>query len=272
VTVAPGATVTAAGAIQITASLPGAAASGLGGASQPVELIDILDFVLTVTMVQATSGGVDDETDQAYLNRLSEQLSLLTLTPVLAVDFAKLAKNVPPVYRAVALDNFNPADNTYTNERMVGVCCIDINGNPLSAPAKANVDAYLQSLRETNFIVNVFDPTYTIVAVTTQVHCLPGFTPASVIAEVQAALVRYLNPATWGQPIGGDTSSSPQDWTNTKVVRKYEVSQVINSVGGVDYIMTLTLGIPPAGLTEADVTLLGQVCLPTAGTMTVTTG
>jgi hypothetical protein len=273
VTIAAGATQTAAGEVIIQGMIPGANTSGLGSSGGTVDLVDVLDFVDHVTMVQITSGGQDAEDDTDYLNRLVEELSLLTRTPILPAEFALQASNMPPCYRAVALDGYNPANDSFNNPRMVTVVPIDSNGNPLSAPDKTNIKNYLQSVREVNFIVNMMDPTYTLIDVTTSVHLLSGNDPPTVIANVTAALTNYLNPANWGRTsFGTELPLDPQVWTNSTMVRKYEIGQVINSVTGVDYINPsgLSIGIHGGAMGEQDVTMPGRVALPRAGTITVT--
>lgn len=109
VIVLAGSLVTVAGAIVIASLEEGVAGNALAGPA--VELIDILDFVSSVVLTAPTSGGVEAESDAEYLNRLTGQLQLLTRTPILPQDFAALALNVPGVYRAVALDLYNPFHN-----------------------------------------------------------------------------------------------------------------------------------------------------------------
>ena len=274
VTVPAGSTATAAGEVIIQGMIPGANTSGLGGAGATVDLVDILDFVVSITMTQITSGGQDAETDADYLNRLTTELSVLTRTPILPQDYATLTRFITPTYRAVALDGYNPANDTLNNPRMVAVSAIDSNGNALSAPDKTNIKNYLQSLREVNFIVNMMDPTYTLIDVTTNVHMVSGYTSANVISAVTTAITNYLSPANWGLPsVGTDTAYDPRDWINRTVVRKFEVSQVINDVPGVDYIVPngLSLGVHLAAMGEQDVTLAGRITLPRPSTITVTT-
>jgi len=111
VTVPPGSTVTAAGAVTIIAVESGANGSGLGAPAGPVELITPLDYVSTIVQVAVTTGGVDAEEDEEYLSRLSDKLSLLGNALVLPVDFAAAARTVTGVERAVALDGYNPDAN-----------------------------------------------------------------------------------------------------------------------------------------------------------------
>lgn len=374
ITVPPGSSITAVGAITIAAIDPGATGSGLGGVGANVELIDTLDFVLSIVSTAATSGGQDAETDGDYLNRLVLNLQLMTRTPILPNDFAKLALNIPPTYRAVAIDGWNPdylnekqsvtvnaAGGTFKltfsgqqtgalawnitavnlktalealsniapgdvivtggpgataplvveftgvyhatnvpimvsdpalltggagtaivattqestlefgNERMVGVVGVDSMGAALSAPTKAAILTYLDGLREVTFVVHVTDPTYTNIDVTTDVHVLPGFDAVTVQATVSSVITQFLSASTWGQPVGGsDRSGDIHAWLNDTVVRLYDVSHVIKGVDGVDYINSLTMAVHGAGLTAANVPLVGVVPLPAADVITVT--
>lgn len=109
VVVAPGATVTTAGEVNIVALEEGAGAGNLGSAGGPVEVIDQLDYVTAVTLVAATGGGIDAEEDDKYLNRLREFLTLIAPRPVIADDYALYTKVMfPEVDRALALDLTNP--------------------------------------------------------------------------------------------------------------------------------------------------------------------
>lgn len=114
VIVPAGLNATPAGAVAIAAVNSGANGSNLGGVGAPVELIDVLQFVTTVTTTGITTGGVDAETDAEYLNRLTSELQLLTITPVLPSEFAALAKTIPGIYRSVAIDLYNPSHNLLT--------------------------------------------------------------------------------------------------------------------------------------------------------------
>ena len=103
-----GTTATNSGEVLITAVNPGADSSGL---TNPVTLIDVLAFVTGVTVVGQTTGGMDAQTDSEYLNHLVQQLQLMAPRPILAPDFAAMAKNIAGVYRATAIDGLKPAQN-----------------------------------------------------------------------------------------------------------------------------------------------------------------
>lgn len=257
VVISPGSSVVA--GVEIEALEEGSLGNGLGPGG--IELVDALSYIAAVTADQATSGGVDEETDEAYLDRLAAELQLLAPRPILAEDFAVLARRTGEVHRAVALDGYNPTDQTFDNERMVAVALVDIDGQPVSQAAKDETQTRLDNRREVNFVAHIIDPTYTVIDVTFAVTAWDDFDLADVEARAVEAVSSYLSPATWG---GGN--ESPPEWrSGTKIVRYLEVAQVVNNVPGVDYVKTLEVN---AG--TVDVTMSGVAPLPNVGIVTAT--
>lgn len=255
-TVPPGSTATAAGAVALDALDDGEGGNGFGPGA--MELIDALAFVSTIAATTTSGGGVDAETDAAYLNRLVDELSLMSPRPILPGDFAIIARRVPGVYRATAIDGYNPGDLSYGNERMVTVAVVDENGDPVGATIKTAVDDLLEAEREVSFIIHVIDPTYTAIDVDFDVSPTLEADAATVRTAIIDAITDYLSPATWG---GGN--EVPPVWRNETVIRYLELAALINAVPGVDFIRTLTV----EGGT-ANVTLTGAAPLPQPGLIT----
>lgn len=112
VIVAPGSSVTAAGEVAIRATDSGTVGNGFSGV---VELVDTFDWVTSIALVSSTGGGIDPETNPVYLDRLSRKLQSLSTVPILNADFANAAKDADPgVFRAVAIDLYNPFHNFLT--------------------------------------------------------------------------------------------------------------------------------------------------------------
>lgn len=258
VTIAPGDTTTETGAVLIQAIEEGASGNDLGPSS--IELIDALSYVSGITAVGVTGGGADGETDDEYLARLVDELSLFAPRPILPHDFALLARRVSGVHRAVAVDGYNPDNDSTDNERMIAVAVIDRYGVALTTEIKDEVEALLESMREVNFVVNVIDPEFTAVDIDFTVIAFPGYSATTVHDAAVDALAKYLDAATWGVDPGDTLQLS---WTNETDVRYLEVASVLNAVPGVRYVSALTLD---SG--TADVTLDGVVTLPTAGSIT----
>jgi hypothetical protein len=269
VAIPPGSNQTAVGEVIGTAAIPGAASSDVGVADGPVELIDTFVWIDYVTQSGPSAGGEDAESDDAYLDRLALELQTISPRPILPRDFSILARKVPGVQRATTLDLYDPANNTWNNERMVTVVSIDEDGNPVPSTIRDDVKNYLDAMREINFIVNVMDVIVTGVDVTCNVTILEGYDPVDVVGRVGDTLRNYFDPAKWGIDVN-DNPNDPKTWNNINTVYYLEVSSVINLVGGVGRITDLRIG--PAGGAQyaADLTLPGVVTLPSPGTFNIT--
>lgn len=264
-TIPAGQTATAAGAVVIAAIQIGASNNNLGAANQVIQLIDVLDYVQSVTLVNPTTGGTDAEIDADYLARLSSRMQRLSQRPILPADFSAMALDADPsIARAVAIDGFNPADSSYNNQRMIAVAAVDANGNAVNATVKNKIDTLLQANREINFIVNVIDPHYTTVNVVVTYHLATGFDQTTVDNGITGAINNYLNPALWGQDPTVAQGSSSNTWVETPNIYYNEVIGIVSTVPGVDHVTALTLN---TGTT--DIVMATPAALPKVGTLTI---
>jgi hypothetical protein len=246
---------TPAGAIQIRALEEGVRSNNL---DTTPELLNILDYVEGITLTGPTTGGVDEEDIDTYLDRLARRLQLMADRPILPRDFEIYTTSVfTGIARALAIDGYNPADATFGNEKMIAIAALDTSGTPIDAPTKAAVQAQLEAVREVNFVVNMIDPTFTDLTIDTTVRAYEGFSAAQIIANVQAAVGLFLNPLQFGQPDYGD---APVEWLRDNMVRYLDMAAVIrNRADGVNYIEDLQIN---GGV--ADVALAGVAPLPDA--------
>lgn len=230
-------------------------------AATDFEPFDAVEFVSAIASSTITSGGVDAETDDEYLNRLSDEFELFSISPVRIGDFAKLARRTPGVHRALAVDGYNPDLNTHDNERFTALAPVDEAGNPVSAGVKAQLDADMEARREINFDIRVFDPTYTDIAVVVTVQAEPGYDQATLDADVTAAIAAYLDPATWGDSSG---DNEPPTWDAGRTTVFYlELAEAINAVPGVDRITTTAANFDlTVNAGRVDVALAGEAPLP----------
>jgi len=153
------------------------------------------------------------------------------------------------------------------NEREVTVAITAADGTTLNSDTLAAVQAWLESLREANFIVNVIDPTYSTVYVTVSIHPLATFNSSDVQSAVQEAIVNFLTPANWGLPV-----SSVAGWTNYTTIYTSKLAAVVQNTAGVDYIQdgSLKLGLSSSPSGTVDLLLPGPVALPQATDASVT--
>ena len=262
--------------VTLVASERGTEYNGLTGT---VELVDAIAWVSEVAIVGESSGGVNQETDEEYENRLAGALALQAPRPITAADFATMAFDAPTstigasVGRATAIDGYNPEAATYGNERTVCVFAVNAQGLALTSEARTKLKEWLQGYRELNFVIFVWDASRTKLYVTTQVHCLPGYSSEAVAANVKAALLSYINPASWGNPSAQTTGVN--SWLNStagfNVVRINKLINICESVPGVDYVPVgqLKLGTAPSPAGTVDVTLAGPAPLPESESATI---
>lgn len=260
------------------------------GATNPAQLVSQINWVSGVSVAAPASNGVDQESDDQYVQRLASTAQLLGYATVTAPDYAARALNWVPlpatdqqeVGRATAIDGYDPTSNTLGNEREVTVCVTDANGlalnndtlygiggssgNIITNPAQWGVAGWLASFREMNFIVNVVSPNYTPVYVAVTLHAAPGFTTATVQANVQSALLAYLSPPNFGLPQGATVG-----WTNSQTVFHSRVEAIIQNTQGVDHVSLLAVDVNSHPTNTADLALPGPFPLPTSSVTTIPT-
>lgn len=222
--------------------------------------------VSSATVLASAAGGLDAETLTAYLERLTDYVSLLRPGGVTGNDLAALARTVPGVHRAVGIDLYDATAGTYGHERTATVVAIDTLGYPFSSD---ELQAVLEAAREVNFVIYQGEPTFTPVTIEVQVHARPDADADDVHAQVVAAVTAYISPAVWGS-----TDYAPSSWTERTTLRIFDVISAILTVPGVALIDSVAIN----GGTE-DVTLAGPAALITGvdadtdpSTVTVTVG
>jgi hypothetical protein len=203
-----------------------------------------------------TAGGVDAETDDEYLDRLADELTLLTPRPILPGDFEVLARRTEGVFRALAIDGYNPADQTFNNERFVTVAAVAEDGTTVTAGELAALLADLDTRREVNFEVRTIDPVYNDVTVTFTIVVVAGADEAAVLEAAESAVTDYLDPALWA---GG--SNDPPTWEGETQVRYNELITVLENTVGVERVTALAINNGDVGVNFA---LTGVAPLPRA--------
>lgn len=165
--------------------------------------------------------------------------------------------------------------SSWTNVQAANCAFVtDSNGNELSATQMDALATWLAGYRPQNWITNVVGPSYTLVYVSCQIHCLPGYSSSSVAANVQAALLAYINPANWGN---ASAQTGVNTWLNSTsgfaTVRYNKILGIIENVPGVDYVPPgstgLTIGTSPSPTGTSDITLTGPAPLPQSSTTSI---
>jgi len=272
--------------VGVTALEAGADANGAFG---DADLIDVVDGVQGVT-VSTAGGGVDAESDDDYLDRLADALTLLAPRPILPQDFAVMARQVPGVGRSTALDLYQPGtdDNIDAGEpggpltvegapvragagsspveRCVTTVITGENGQPPTQALMHKVWATLDGAREVNFLAYVIAATYTTIDVKATLKSYPGYLAADVEAAAEAMLAQWLDPGAFGA-----TGSGGDVWALDTYARIYEAVDYLNRAGGVYYVTAVQLRKHgDAAWSDADVPLTGVAPLPMLGDVELT--
>jgi hypothetical protein len=147
----------------------------------------------------------------------------------------------------------------------------DINGNPLSTVDMDTLLAFLETYRPQNWLVNIVAPSYTTIYVSVLVKALPSADPSALATSVQAALMTWLNPQSWGntqqtENVGAGAWLNSGDGFSTV---RYKEAIAVATVSGVAYVDTLTLGTSPSPGGTADITMAGPAPLAESTSSTI---
>lgn len=162
--------------------------------------------------------------------------------------------------------------SSWTNVQLADTTFVtDVNGNALTAASMDALGAWLAGFRPQNWLVALTAPSYNTVYITCAVHALASYSATAVAANVQAALLSWLSPATWGNP--GTSSTGATAWLNSgsgyNIVRYLKAVGVAENVPGCDYVSSLTLAFTATPTTTTDLTMIGPAPLPLSTTSTI---
>lgn len=252
--------------ILLEAVEPGEGSNELSGEPQ---LQTQLAFVVApggISLEGVTAGGVDEEDETTYLNRLVETLRLLSIALILPEDFEVDARSYAGITRAKCVKNYNPT----TKETNVPLCqCvfpIGPTGKEVGKPKEEELQAGQQAKLISGVLHFVAPPEYTKVDVKAAgVVVEAGFDTETVLAAVKAKLGEYLDSAKWGLPRNGEGSG----WVNRTKVYRNSLIGLIEAIPGVERVTSVELAKHGSALGTADVELAGVAPLAEPGTIEV---
>ena len=254
--------------VAVRAVVAGAAANGLQG---PAEMSNpYYDWADTVEVTGPTAHGDDGQTLAEYLDNLSNLLRMMAFRPILPYDYALLAKQIPGVGRAVAMDGYEPADGTWYHARQIALVVTDPAGAELPDPVKQQIRDFLEDAREVNFLVPVIDPLYATTDVGFEVTAYSGQDPDLVNAVCVDALTQLLSPTLYrlgttspGISAGEVIPPPPADGQPGRMtIRINEIVALLDRCKGVDWVGPVTIDGA-----DTDKILTGPTTLPRAGTI-----
>lgn len=252
--------------ILLQAIEPGEAGNGLSGTPQLETALSFVESPTGIELEGVTAGGVDEEEEAAYLNRLVETLRLLSISLILPENFEVDARSYAGIARAKCIRTYNAE----TKEEGVPLCQtvfpIGPDGEPVSETIKAALLAGQKEKLISGVLHFVADADYTQVDVTASFKVEAGFDPETITAAVKARLEEYLSPQTWGLPSNGEGSG----WINRTSVYRNELISLVDRVGGVDRVVNVELAKHGSELgTAEELALTGVAPLTKPGTLEV---
>ena len=257
--------------IQLEAIEPGEQGNGL---TADASLVTGLGFVVSpgIELEGATANGVDEEEEDAYLDRLVDAIQLRSSALIKGRDFAIDARAVPGISRAHCIEAFNITAGAEGEEEAgaVSVVPLDEAGADLSEGIEDDLQERQEEKVLSGIKVYVGKATRTKVQAKTKIEVKVGFDKPTVVAAVEARYDEYLDPAKWATPEAGDPSGAGGLELRDTVYR-FELLSEIDRVGGVDRVVTLELSKEGSGLGTSDVALAGAVPLTEPGAFTVET-
>lgn len=186
VVIPEGSTATASGAVALRAVIPGSEGNGLTANPIPSDSTAATSALSTIILTGVTSGGVDEEDEDAYLNRLTEELQLLSLSLIVAADFAKDARSLAGITAAICLPGYN---GETSGQALYATVFAKATGGAAPSTLKLEeLQARQQAKVPSGVIVVAKAAKYTSVIVSAEVVSAPGFTPATVKSAVEARL------------------------------------------------------------------------------------
>lgn len=254
--------------VLLEAAEPGEENNGLSGVAN---LQTSYAFVVEpggIELEGVSAGGVDEEEEDAYLNRLVEDLQTLSLSLIKGRDFEIDARSIASIARAKCIEAYNASEGK-EEALAVSVYPIDETGEASSAPVKEALKARQTDKLLSGINYYVGTPNYTTIKGKTEVEVEAGFDPAAVKAAIEAFWLENFSAAKWGLPTQGDSGSG---WINrTKAYRLKTIGQ-IERIGGVGRVKTFEWAKGEGALgTAEELSLEGVAPLTKPGTLTVVT-
>ena len=171
---AGGTTVTVGVVFSAFTGAPNNVAAGTG-----VQLVNALVFLDAATLAASPAGGRYPESDASYFARATQVLQRLVATFVLPVHFQAAALQNPAVFRAHAIDNYDPTAAGSGTPGLDGghvtIAVLGPNSALVGAADKSALLATLQAGALANLAVHLVDPTFVSVDVGVTVMPLPGY-------------------------------------------------------------------------------------------------
>lgn len=229
-----------------------AGGSQANGATGTVMFDEPPAWLASVSIDAPASGGSDGQTDEEQLDAIKAHARLLHVAAILDEDYEMVAQQIDGVTRCLVLDLYDAGTDTPDVEGAVTLCPIDDTGAGVSPAKRTEVKTLIveRSVINDDELVYVIAPTLNAIAVKVTVARKAGYDDETITADVDAAVRDVgLSKRLWGQPELGQR----RRWLQRRVVRLYQLSDVIDDAASVEYVDELQLA-PALTVTAAAAT------------------
>lgn len=219
--------------------------------------------VSAVTVSSSAGGGLDEQSEDDFVEELERRSRRVSFAPVSAPDYASVTLDDEEVGRCAYKNRYDPSAPGVESLGHVTVWPIKLDGSNLSAPALARVEAMFvtddQPLNVTTHVIASIPRVTINVAVTVEGN-KATYSDAEITAAVQGAIAAAIDDAAWDYDL-----SAPGLWTPTAAtVRHFDIVSAVDDLVEVRRVTAATVN----GGTS--VALTAPVSLPTLGTVAVT--
>ena len=232
-----------------------------------------LSGVQQITFEAPAAGGVDEEADDSYANRLSQRTPRMHVLPVTVADYAELARDVPGVSRAWAVNVYDPSAPGTVSPGHLTIVGLQADGGTLTPTLETALTDYLDvAERPLSVELHTLNPVWASITVVAtvrlaQVSITDLGTPVladpdAVTSLAEGAVASLLDPAKWDVD-----PNAPGGWSliPARELTIFDVAEVIEQVPGVSHVATCLVngGTAPISLPE-------PMTMPDLLTVTVT--
>jgi hypothetical protein len=245
-TVVPGGTTVV---VPLVAVEAGAVANGTSGPAFTAEL------PVTSIVLEPAANGTDEEGAPPYRDRLRDRARRVRLLPITPEDVAAFATDVPGVFRAYALNRYNPDAPFADSPGDVTVFPVAESGAPIGSAVRTALETYFNSqerIAGTRFLVA--DPGYQSLTIQVAVEIDPDADFTVVVAAVKSALLATVGPSRWDYD-----AEAPGLWRRraSDLFTQFHVSAAVDDLPDVLNVTDVRVNGGPA------IELPGPVSLPT---------
>lgn len=207
-------------------------------------------WIVTGSTPTPSEGGLVAEEPGAYRDRLADTLTRMLSTAVTAPDFERIARGVPGVSKAVALNRKRPDALTQDSLGHITVVLAGPDGRSVSDQVKAEVRRRVEAVRALSLAIHLVDPTIVNVRIRLWVAKADGVDDQTARAALTEAVKQAVKPGVW-------------DKHGQRVLYAFQIARLVNGLDTIEGIHDIKLNGTHDRVTIATASTLAPTINPT---------